>query len=77
MLYSVFEVPVGIRRFGDAIIIRVTVDGEFCYGEFCSILGAIEWVRYNKGLLLDQPKRFKEETISEIASRISEYLEAA
>lgn len=77
MVLSIFEIPVGVRWHGDAIIARVTVDGEYRYGEFCSVLGLITWVQYNRRTLLHNKRKTwheKDESISEIVRRITEML---
>lgn len=79
-MLRIHDVPVGVRKWGDAFLLRVRIDGQYHTGAFCTFLGVCEWVRYHRDILLAETAidRFdKDETISEMVERLEEYLEAA
>lgn len=76
-MLRIHDVPVGVRKWGDAFLLRVRIDGEYHTGAFYSFKGVCEWVRYHRDILLAEPVITKEESIDEIVNRIETYLEAA
>jgi hypothetical protein len=77
-MLRIHDVPVGVRKWGDALLLRVRIDGEYHTGAFISFLGVCEWVRYHRDVLLAKQMLDRtDETISEMVERVEEYLEAA
>ena len=80
-MLRIHDVPVGVRKWGDAFLLRVRIDGQYHTGAFCSFLGVCEWVRFHREILLEKPVIDRidkeEETISEMVNRLEKYLEAA